>query len=329
MRNNLIGSLTALVAVLLGLFSTSVGAAPDICTSSSIQLVGANPGSIDMDGTVASPTPVAVTGKVTQAAPSIGGCTNGTTGVAVEEGTLEIETSKKKIDGVPTWVHCKDPGVGPFTTLISRVLPNSTPPGTNAAVYNLDTTGLGGKTAGFRAQYKAKNPGGSYKSSASPCVDLVISEAPPGARCDAYDNVVVLSIVGGAGQGIVLPGQVGPWLYTFEVLNCTGLPNLPVKVQGGTSGWTVFDSVSTVPVEPVGVVAKSNGKKGTTSTLTWNTVLNHEQSKTITVGVDGVVPNVPMGTWLNLSGAWSAAYKNGIPLKSDYTPQVYVEVNTP
>ncbi len=322
MRNKVQMGVVALVAIGFVQVSGVAVAAPDICTVSSIQLDGATPGTVDADGSVVAGSSVNIKGTVTQKASGTG-CSAGTAGAAVNEGGLRIQEQRQA--GFPS--ACKAQGVGSFLTQTTANLPNTTPPGTNAAAYDLDTTSLAGAVRGFRSDYTPLNPGGSFKGSTSVCVDLTINENVTGSPCDGYGDVVVLRVIGGAGQGIVMPGDVGPWSYTFEVLNCTTIDALAIKVQGGTSGWTVFDSVGTAPVaEPVNVVAKSNGKKGTTSTVTWHTVLNDEESKTITVGVDGVIPKAKIGDWLNLSGAWSAAYNNGLPQKSDYTANVYVEI---
>jgi hypothetical protein len=305
--------------------------AKDTCTVSSIQLVGATPGAVNTDGIVTAPTGVAVTGKVTQANPATSSsCDAGTAGVLVDEGTLTIGGQTDA--GTP--VACNISGVGSFNpALATQVLP-ATPAGT--VTYALDTTSLGGVTRGYRTQY-TKLGGGSYTSSTSPCVDLTINNADPSAlKCDGYEGTVRLLIVGAAGKGIVAPSDPGSWDYTFEVLNCTGIEPLTVKVQGGTSGWTSFASVVTNPVEDsVSVTDKSKGKKGKTSTVTWTTSLedataDDSKGKTIKVTVDGTVPSGSPDGWQFLSGPWSAAYQlGGVAMKSDYTDRVYLEVVNP
>lgn len=337
---------TMLAASILIVIPVVQASAADKCTVSSIQLVDASPGTVNSDGSVNAGDAVTVRGSITESGTSSPGCAAGTGGAAVSEGTLIVQGQIQ--DTVP--VSCKPTGVGSFSDLASRSLPNTNPPGANIVAHTLDTTLLGGLTRGYRTAYNKLTPHGSYKSSTSVCVDLTVHEVSSSV-CDPYGDEVVLFIVGGAGQGQVAPGGVGPWAYTFKALNCTGVNDLAVKVQGGTSGWTVFKSVATAPIlEPVNVVDKSNGKKGTTSTVTWNTVLNDEQSKEITVEVDGMIPwGAWSGQWMNLSGEWSAAYNDGnsatcnnispktgtcnpnqaTPDKSTYTPQVYVEVVSP
>lgn len=320
---------TGTVTLALASFSSISFAAPppkDTCTVSSIQLVGATPGAIDSDGYVTAGTPVTIKGLVSQANPATGSsCDAGTGGAAVTEGTLKIEGQRR--DGLPS--ACKEAGVGSFATLQTQPVTGAA--GSNVIERAFDSTGLD-ETRGYRTDY-TKVGGGSFTSSKSVCVNLTINpSADPANPCDSYGDEVVLNIMAGAGKGIVGPGDVGPWSYTFEVLNCTGMDDLAVKVQGGTSGWTVFDNAFTAPVEPFTSTPKSKGKKGTTSTITWHTILNDEQSKTMTVVLDGVVPSgVVNGEWINLSGAWSAAYKDalGLAAKSEYTPQVYLEVVLP
>ncbi|MGK2943073.1 MAG: hypothetical protein ACSLFJ_15595 [Immundisolibacter sp.] len=309
----------------------AVGAPPkDICTVSSIQLVGAAPGTVDANGTVTAGTGVTVTGQVTQAYPATSpSCDAGIAGTSVDEGTLTI--GGQTDDGTP--VACNVSGVGSFHPALKVQGLPATPAGT--VTYDLNTTSLGGVTRGYRTAYAKLTPNGSFTSSTSPCVNLTVNNTDPSAfKCDGYAGIVRLLIVGAAGKGIVAPGEAGPWDYTFEVLNCTGTAPLTVKVQGGTSGWTTFQSAVTNPT-PDGTltsVAKSNGKKGTTSTVTWITSLDDattddSKGKTIKVTVNGTVPSGSPDGWQHLSGPWSAAYNlGGVAMKSDYTDRVYLEV---
>ncbi len=331
-------------AVAMLFLAGNVIAGQGTCTTSTIQLVNATSGNINADGTIAEGTPATIKGTVTQASSGTG-CAAGTAGTAVGEGTLEIK-ARKTNDSTPVLVACQETGIGAFTQVATADLPNTTPPGTNAVQVTQDTTNLGGLTGGFKTVYTKLSPLGTYVSSDSVCVDLKIVDVvlPPQDICTNYPGIVALYVVGGAGKGSVVAGDKGPWSYTLEVLNCTGIDDLAVKVQGGTSGWTTFSAVATNPDETVNSTAKSSGKKGTTSIVTWNTILDDQETKTITVTVDGTVPSGnAAGTMLNISGPWSAAYndnnsstcyidpKKGVcdseySDKSAYTPQVYVEV---
>jgi hypothetical protein len=301
---------------------------PPTCTVSSIQLVGATQGTINDDGSVTEGTSVTLKGVVTESATQVAAppCDAGIANVAVGLGSLRIQG--KVDDSVPPQPQrCPTVGVGEYSDLVTQILPNTNPPGINVATYALNTTDLGGETRGYRTKYGGPTgPNSPFRDSVSVCVDLTINESAN--PCDAYGDVVVLNVVGGEGAGEVAAGGSGPWTYTFEVLNCTGLDDLAVKVQGGTSGWTNFISAVTNPSETVTSEGKSKGKKGQTSIITWNTLLDDEESKTMAVTVTGTVPlGTPVGTSLNISGAWSAAYHDGASAaKSDYTPGVYVEV---
>lgn len=327
----------ALASTLLIAGGAAQAAGQNTCTQSSIEFAPPV-----LTGVTAG-TNVEITGRVTEAN-SQPGCTGGTHGAAVEEGDLAITgphtNTGASTEGIPK--ECKDHGNGPFRTYTTVALPNpSDPPGSDDVTYDVFTTGFPDATYGYRTEYTGSN---DFASSESPCVDIDFVASEDGV-CGGYEDVVVLRIQGAAGQGVVDAGDDGPWDYTIEVLNCTGIDDLPVKVEGGTSEWTSFKEAVTVPGEDWTATPRSKGKNGTTETITWPTVLDDEEMKTITVTVDGIVQGYP-GEMLWLSGPWSAAYDNGDPLndnncnlnkdvylckgdKSLYTPRVFVQVTPP
>jgi hypothetical protein len=204
------------------------------------------------------------------------------------------------------------------------------------------TTGLGGKTIGFRARHDTESQGSppnqtTWPTSNSGCIDLVINEGGFACPTDFHGAVIWASKV--TGDGSPPAGAVGPWAFRISVKACGG--DVMVKsAQGGTSGWTNF--VSAVPNwgdaairELGGSKAKKNEKTGN-KVILWDlkgVVLGQGSTKYLDVTVDGQIPaSAPDGQIRCLSGPWSALYSIDEEepftyVKSEYTGRVAIEVD--
>jgi len=221
--------------------------------------------------------------------------------------TIEIQQFQSGGEGVP----CDYPG-GNWETIASGS------PNTNGEYsYLFDTTGLGGKTIGFRVFHPA-NPGKSSASN-SPCVNLVIDSA---STCSEVGVLLGTRIA--SGEGEPQPGSTNIWVIRVELTNCLG-STTTFKVQGGTNGWTTFVGYSA----SVGDVSVRRNNRN--QVLTWIVELDDQESATLDIELQGTIPSsAPCGEVRGLLGPWSAAYVyNGIKKKSDYTGKITIEVTCP
>jgi hypothetical protein len=175
-----------------------------------------------------------------------------------------------------------------------------------------DTTGLLPGNYGFRVNHPDGGGAHGAAQSASACLDLVVAPS-------ACTGGVIVDADLAAGPGEPVAGTNNNWSFRITVQNCTGVDLEDVKVQGGTSGWTTFGSA--VPTEATSLLVQTKKK---TSVVTWTLDLDDQETQSILVNTNGTAgPTCPATQFL--SGAWSAAYKNGVPLKSEYTGRISVD----
>jgi hypothetical protein len=241
--------------------------------------------------------------------------TDGGPGADVTLTSLTVSSVPDQIDNGKVTFEFSVDGVGcvtPSGSVVSWIGLNA--PGQNPAGADHDTTlpvdidalpcFLPGATIGFRAHYVTGGGPSHVDTHFSPGVDLATVAAP----CDGLTIAATL----GSGNGTPTPGTNADWVFRIAVKNCTGGDLAGVKVQGGTSGWTIYKgAVTTPPGETVSFQTKNK-----TSILTWVTDLVNGQEKDIDVMVNGSIgakalcspdPLTPVpGTTLYLSGPWSA-----------------------
>ncbi|MEO7811303.1 MAG: hypothetical protein ABIR73_04580 [Usitatibacter sp.] len=280
----------------------------DICTFTTVDVgSGANNPGSQAQGTGIFP----ITGKTIQTSVQGNGCTVASiSGADVPDGNIKLEGQGSNANTYP--VSCRDRGVGVFPDLATKeILVDG-----SSVSYDFDTGTAPLGAYGFRARYTKLSPGGGYASSVSPCINLTVG--PSTDACEGSTDVK-LNVYQAAGQGEVRVGDVGPWTYTFTVLNCTS-GKKTVKVQGGTTAWTSFLNWVISAGSAIGK-GTGNGNQVTT----WTVDLEAKQSQTIAITVNGKVPNT-LETWIPISGAWSAAYNDQGPQKTNYTDAVLLQI---
>jgi hypothetical protein len=216
---------------------------------------------------------------------------------------------------------------------------------------HLMTSGFAvGSTYGFRAHHDAQSFGPNsdktnYDKSSSPCIDVHIVSGGT-TPCGTY--VGALPIVDQAsGDGTPPPGTTGPWSFRITIWACNEDIVLQ-SAQGGSSGWTTFDSiVTTPPAKPPGCVTVK--QPGASSTVVENCIWAIQQGKKLVGGLlltagnyatiqvtehaNSPIPaSAPSGQTRCLNGPWSALYtdaSHSTSVKSPYTDRAAVVVANP
>lgn len=233
--------------------------------------------------------------------------------IPIANGTIKIQQNQLVADGTP--VACGTGGAD-YVDVASGA------PDANGEIsYNFNTTGLAGKSIGFRTHYVT--PGGSHApaTSHSPCETLVINDCSP-PPCSGVTIGATLA----SGDGEPCPGVVdGCWEFRITVTACEAVTG--VTAQGGTSGWTTYDSF----VASAGTaVLRKDPKKGAQILLWTIGNMAKDEVQTLDVKVCGAIPSSsPDGEIRYLSGPWSAKYSTDggtTYQKSAYSGRVSITV---
>lgn len=243
----------------------------------------------------------------------------------IDNGTVTIQYASDGTGPVPagsgvSWLSLNAPGQHPVS-------------GATSLAVDLDGIGaFEGAVIGFRAHYVTG--GGSHKVSThfSPAVDLTVNNTSACTPAD-FGKVLVAATLA-SGDGAPEPGFSGEWTFRIRTRNCTGADIASVKVQGGSNGWGHFES-ATASKTPAPAV-KSNKRN---EVITWTGALDDQEAVDIDVTLSGSIPashpcspdpDAPLPESIRyLSGAWSAAWNNGGPQKSDYSGRVSLVVTCP
>lgn len=216
-------------------------------------------------------------------------------------------------------------GNSPHITWVN--VASGTTSGAGAFSTTFGTTGLGGKTIGFRADHDNQTIGGNHlRKSTSPCADLVIQSAPsgPGACTPGASIAATLA----SGDGTPPPGSSGPWTFRITVTACGPLTG--VTAQGGANGWAPVTNA--VPSSGTTVDVRKATNKNTIHLWTIGNMADG-QTADLDVTVSGTIPATAPDCQLRyLSGPWSASYT--LPMattrtKSGYSGRVTITVDDP
>lgn len=228
-------------------------------------------------------------------------------GTPVTTGTIKIQ--QLQLAGSP--VACGTTGAD-YVDVAS-----GTPNSSGQLSYAFNTAGLAGQSIGFRTHYVT--PGGhpAPATGQSTCDTLsIITCGPP---CSGVTIGATLA----SGDGTPCPGVTGCWEFRITVTACEAVTN--VTAQGGTSGWTTYDSFS---ASTGSAALRMPDKKGA-QILVW-TIGNmaKDEVQTLDVKVCGAIPSTsPDGEARYLSGPWSAKYTIGsTQFKSAYSGRVSLTV---
>lgn len=116
----------------------------------------------------------------------------------------------------------------------------------------------------------------------------------------------------------------GCWEFRITVTACEAVTG--VTAQGGTSGWTTYNSFI---VSTGSAALRMPDKKGAQILLWTIGNMAKDEVQTLDVEVCGAIPSTsPDGEVRYLSGPWSAKYTNssGVTLKSAYSGRVSLTV---
>lgn len=313
----------------------------NICSVSSIDL---NPNPV-FDGATET-----ITGQAVESGSAGPGCVAGTADTPITDGTITIEENMVGSFGVSCAVTnaCTAGNVGAVCTTNANcdsslgvgdgvctaagfvaVGSGSTPDsngefGTTA----FNTTGLAGKTIGFRSHYTGGNSG--FKESKSVCEDLSIlanSVCTPGAT---------IASTLASGDGTPTPDKNnstpdGPWTFRITVTACGDLSG--VTAQGGGNGWAALWPNNTAGLDPNTGSASIRKLNKKTPVIFWDIGnMTDGQIANLDVTVNGnISKSAPCGEIRTISGPWSTLFSldGGATFeKSSYTGQVTLTVDS-
>jgi hypothetical protein len=168
-------------------------------------------------------------------------------------------------------------------------------------VFDLQAAGLT-STVGAIGYIAAFDDPGSYKSSASACLDLTVT---PGIQssdpaCQEGQNASISATYVNS-PGFPLPGTY-TWSLLLSVHACKNLTD--VSAQGGSNAWT--GSAYGAPTQGSVGTRKATGGNNVVSIWTIGSMASG-QTVTLPVSVTGTIkPKTACGTVLGLLGSWSA-----------------------
>jgi hypothetical protein len=186
--------------------------------------------------------------------------------------------------------------------------------------YGFDTTGLGGKVAGFRAQYEG---GGNFQNAPFICQDVTVNEVE---SCSGATIGIDLA----DGPGSPAAGGTYGWMFQVTVHACEKL--FGVTAQGGTNGWAQLVDRSKNSLHPDTGTADIRNPNKKADVILW-TIGDMEKGQTAKLLVElsgSIPPKTPDCQVRYLSGPWSALFSIDDILfqKSDYTGRVLVQVDS-
>jgi len=343
-------TLTVMMAAFLFILGWGTGRVPqawagpsNICSVSSINL---NPNPI-FDGAIET-----ITGTVEQSGSAGSGCIAGTAGTPVTDGSMTIQ--ENMVGSIPvscstasactagnlgaacsTNTSCDSflgAGDGVCTAANFVDLASSSPPDLNGqfSTTAFNTTGLGGKTVGFRSHYTGTG-GTAFKESKSLCEDLDI--AVPTSVCTPGATIAPTLA---SGDGTPTPDNSnstadGPWTFRMTVTACGDLTG--VTAQGGGNGWAALWPNNTAGLDPDTGTASIRKLNKKTPVIFWNIGdMTDGEVANLDVTVNGnITKGAPCGQLRYVSGEWSTLFSldNGVTFqKSPYTGQVTLKVDS-
>jgi hypothetical protein len=313
----------------------------DLCNTLTIgSLTGSNvgpgndPTTVTGDVPVTAPDPVAMAGTLTNTITSTTPPHPVTCGPTANTGANQAFEWATDVNGAATTcalgTFSPNGFFVPDTDFLEGTNVGSVTDSNGTLTRNFLTDNFGGQIIGFRAAHSndagANDSTGSLghsTSSFSPCIDVNITAAASNSPCDTVANngaLIVLTQVGGPGNGTV--GQSADWHYGFTIYACQAITLQ--SAQGGTSGWTTYDTGSaTASPTNCSWTASTNktNKNGATTVLLceWGTLskkssytsgisLTAGQTVNITLSETGAPPAGSSGTQLPLNGDWSALF---------------------
>lgn len=279
----------------------------NICSNTTISLTD-NTTHTGLDGSLVPPATIAdgdqvgIGGEADESTSAGSGCVgSGGSTAQITAGAIEVDE----------WTNATNLGC---TGTIDDLGKFNPPTGVSET---FDTTGLSPNYISFQNHYTPEG-GTNFKESKSPCLTLQVQTA----SCTSLNTVTITPALA-TGPNPVNPNS-GPWTwtYTFKVQNCTSLPTLSIKVQGGNAGW-LTNTLTSASSDVGGACALS--LKNRNAVETCDMTLGPNAVGTVTVSVTGTTPRSPDDN-LSLSGIWSAVWSAG---RTDAANNVTICSDTP